>query len=1185
MSIFGGKKFIVVSLAVVVGAMTLSGAARAQTMDVQALQIQLNNLIEQVRVLQLNLKESNQAASSVATPLASGVSCYDFKENLKVGDQGRAVAELHNALERENFSVSADERNEKRFGEGTASAVTGFQQKYGDEVLKPIGLSYGTGFAGRGTRAKLNALYGCGTQGTTSNVSQEATPTGKTIQLQLVPRVVSPNGGEVFQKGYSYMVKWSTVVVTPVSFVLYKGGTLFGAGNVGLLENQTEYGVSPYKFTWTVPETLPDGSDYQICAYDARHAQGVVQDCSNKYFSIGSSSVPPSIVWVISPNGGETLRVGTTYQIRWNGSGYPASAKVVIGFDTTPRSVTEIANVTNSGSYNFTVPPTLNGVNLAGGSYTILVSILNSSTGNYDSDRSDAPFSIISATATTPSIVVVSPNGGEILAKGVTTQIRWAYLPLPPDQFAINLIDSSQAGVGAHLKTCGIQGVFQDATNPTNFSWSWRVGYDTDGKEIPSGNYRIFVYNCGNTNDSSDAPFSIVGAKSTNQPDLTVQEIYSGRNIANTYDLTGGVLSIKIGNIGSSAAPANTGHLYIWIDGQLRWTYSLGTLYDQSFLLPGGTMVGQPQILSGQHTIKAYIDPDNNIAESNENNNILEKTVDFSATPITVKTSSNLSGTVGASFNAVFDVFGGTPGYTFSVTAGSLPPGLSIFPVLPPTTCGGTTTSSGGQCVPYKPTSASLQGTPTQAGTYKFTLTAKDELGATGSGTFIVTIGGGTGSNLPPVISFLDAPTSLAVGQTGTWTIKASDPEGGSLRYGVLWGDEQSLGYAAVPSYTTLQYSQTATFSHSYAQAGTYTPTFTVADSAGLSAQTSASVNVGAISVPQAPVIKSISPGSGSGGTVVTLYGSGFVDPSTTCFTINGACYKSYSAPKNTTLDVGVPLSIPTGIAGVTVSNANGVSNSINFTITSSPKVWVTYPNDGGAFYKGNSYTITWSGNYMSLVNISLYKESTGVIVSSIALGASGAANGGSFGWLVPSNLSDGNDYKIVIADISSGVTDYSDFPFAIASTPGTIPPPTVIPVASITATSPSAGAVWEQGKTYRISWTSSNVAQVNLQLLKSNVAVMNIASYLAGSGSYEWAIPATLASGSDYKVRVIGADYGNYSTQGYDDSDVFSIGKGMSFNVEAYPSSVGTASVLSILQSQLDAIREQLQMLLRQVQ
>lgn len=88
-------------------------------------------------------------------------------------------------------------------------------------------------------------------------------------------------------------------------------------------------------------------------------------------------------------------------------------------------------------------------------------------------------------------------------------------------------------------------------------------------------------------------------------------------------------MSIKIGNIGTVNAPSGKGNLYIWIDDQLKWTYSLSGLYSQDFLLPNGSTVVQPQVLVGQHKIKATIDPNNVITESEETNNTLEATVVF----------------------------------------------------------------------------------------------------------------------------------------------------------------------------------------------------------------------------------------------------------------------------------------------------------------------------------------------------------------------------------------------------------------------------------------------------------------------------------------------------------------------------------------------------------------------------
>jgi len=114
-------------------------------------------------------------------------------------------------------------------------------------------------------------------------------------------------------------------------------------------------------------------------------------------------------------------------------------------------------------------------------------------------------------------------------------------------------------------------------------------------------------------------PIPIPEPISPDKPDLTILDIYDDN----------GKLSVKIGNIGTATAPSNTGSLYIWIDDELKWTYRLTTLYDKYYLVLGGMTLVQPQILSGQHKIKAFIDPDNVVVELDENNNVLEKTLSF----------------------------------------------------------------------------------------------------------------------------------------------------------------------------------------------------------------------------------------------------------------------------------------------------------------------------------------------------------------------------------------------------------------------------------------------------------------------------------------------------------------------------------------------------------------------------
>ncbi|MDO8576588.1 MAG: peptidoglycan-binding protein [bacterium] len=109
-------------------------------------------------------------------------------------------------------------------------------------------------------------------------------------------------------------------------------------------------------------------------------------------------------------------------------------------------------------------------------------------------------------------------------------------------------------------------------------------------------------------------------------------------------------------------------------------------------------------------------------------------------------------------------------------------------------------------------------------------------------GTVIIQVGGPTSSSAPS-ISGIDAPSSLNVGQTGTWTVHASTA-GGNLSYSVIWGDEQIFDQINAYAGVSRSVQTSGTFTHAYASARTYKPVFTVSNDSG-SAQTSASVAIG----------------------------------------------------------------------------------------------------------------------------------------------------------------------------------------------------------------------------------------------------------------------------------------------------------------------------------------------------
>jgi hypothetical protein len=102
-----------------------------------------------------------------------------------------------------------------------------------------------------------------------------------------------------------------------------------------------------------------------------------------------------------------------------------------------------------------------------------------------------------------------------------------------------------------------------------------------------------------------------------------------------------------------------------------------------------------------------------------------------------------------------------------------------------------------------------------------------------------------TTSNKPPVIYGFEAPTQLKVGATGTWSVKASDPENGSLSYTIEWGDRAVDAPAGMMPYPVQESSkQQSSFTHAYSYPGEYKVIITVRDSAGATAQSSATTVV-----------------------------------------------------------------------------------------------------------------------------------------------------------------------------------------------------------------------------------------------------------------------------------------------------------------------------------------------------
>lgn len=274
----------------------------------------------------------------------------------------------------------------------------------------------------------------------------------------------------------------------------------------------------------------------------------------------------------------------------------------------------------------------------------------------------------------------------------------------------------------------------------------------------------------------------------------------------------------------------------------------------------------------------------------------------ISAPTITLPATTLADGTQGVAYTATLNAAsGGTPSYTYAVTAGSLPPGITL--------------SSTG----------TLSGTPTSAGTSNFAVTATDS--STGSGPYTSTPRGYTLQilNSPPVAN----PVSATVAYNSSANPITLNITGG-VPTSVAIGTAAAHG-SAVASGTTVTYQPTAGY------AGPDSFTYYATNTAGTSAPVTVSITVGN------PTI-TVTAGGPMSAQVGTSYSQ--------TFTWNGGT-APYSGFTVTGLPVGLSIGGTTATS-VTVSGTVSAAGSFNLVATATDS-----STGNGPFTTGQSFTLT----------------------------------------------------------------------------------------------------------------------------------------------------------------------------------------------------------------------------------
>ncbi len=161
---------------------------QAQNNSSEETRTRLHELSKQIQLLQEQLNTLMFNLGLLEKPVEKTF-CYEFKHNLRFGDQGEEVEKLQKALKEEglyNYDITG------RFDEKTFVAVTAFQEKYYQDILTHWGLRIGTGFVGQTTRNKLNDLYLCISEPPITTLSMPINMVCKTLSTSQVKFSWSP---------------------------------------------------------------------------------------------------------------------------------------------------------------------------------------------------------------------------------------------------------------------------------------------------------------------------------------------------------------------------------------------------------------------------------------------------------------------------------------------------------------------------------------------------------------------------------------------------------------------------------------------------------------------------------------------------------------------------------------------------------------------------------------------------------------------------------------------------------------------------------------------------------------------------------------------------------------------------------------------------------------------------------
>jgi hypothetical protein len=396
------------------------------------------------------------------------------------------------------------------------------------------------------------------------------------------------------------------------------------------------------------------------------------------------------------------------------------------------------------------------------------------------------------ASGSLPAGITLAPTGvisGTPTVNGtfnVTVAVSDSGIPAQTRSAALSItIAPTQLAIATAALASGTDGVTYSQTLQANggtpaYTWSVTSGNLPKGLALTAGsgvisgtpsasgtfNFTVAVSDRSNPAQTKSASLSIaIASKQLLIASSTLASGTDGTAYSQTLQATGGTPS------------------YTWaiLSGNLPTGLALNAA--------SGVISGMPAA-SGTYGFTVSVSDSSNPVQSKS----ATLSITIAATQLSITTSTLVSGTEGAAYAQTLKVTGGTPSYSWSVTSGSLPAGLTLA------------TGSG-----------IISGNPTASGTFPFTATVSDssDPGQTKSASLSITIAS-------TQLSITTA--TLASGTDGTAYLQTLQASGGTPSYS--W----SITSGGLPAGLTLT-TGTGAISGTPSASGTFNFTVTLKDS------------------------------------------------------------------------------------------------------------------------------------------------------------------------------------------------------------------------------------------------------------------------------------------------------------------------------------------------------------------